>query len=307
MNRKWKVYKIQNLINNKIYIGVTSQDPEKRWARGMAYKGNRHFTNAIKKYGWDNFSHEILHENLSREEAGILEEYYIKKLNLLNPSIGYNKDPGGFQNKEMYKDYVIKKLQKPVNKYDINGNFLCSYSSLVEAAFDNDCLPNDISLCCNKKHSKTVKGYVYRFSDSLDSLEDIKQFVGQHGLNTAIVQYSADGAKIQEYKSIKEASIHTGINSCNISLCCSGYNKKAGGFIWKKSNELLTQEEIDSRNKREANYNKIQQFSLTGELIAIYDNAKIAGECNHIDSSGIIKCCKHKYNKSGGYIWRYLE
>lgn len=78
MNRKWCVYKIQNLINHKIYIGVTSQNPEKRWARGRGYKGNPHFTKAIEKYGWDSFSHEILHENLSREEAGALEEYYIK-------------------------------------------------------------------------------------------------------------------------------------------------------------------------------------------------------------------------------------
>ena len=64
------IYAHINKINNKVYVGQTCQNPEKRWDYGSGYKKhNLHFYNAIKKYGWDNFEHEILFENLTQKEA----------------------------------------------------------------------------------------------------------------------------------------------------------------------------------------------------------------------------------------------
>ena len=44
----YTIYKHINKINNKIYIGVTKQKPEQRWAHGEGYKNNTHFYSAIK-------------------------------------------------------------------------------------------------------------------------------------------------------------------------------------------------------------------------------------------------------------------
>ena len=62
----WVIYKHTNLINGKIYIGQTCQNPEDRWDYGCGYKKhNLHFYNAIKKYGWkEGFSHEIIEKNI---------------------------------------------------------------------------------------------------------------------------------------------------------------------------------------------------------------------------------------------------
>ena len=60
--------------NGKSYIGITSMNPpEKRWKNGKGYSHNKYFTNAINKYGWDNFTHEIIENNLTEEEAKVLE------------------------------------------------------------------------------------------------------------------------------------------------------------------------------------------------------------------------------------------
>lgn len=54
----WCVYMHTNNINGKRYIGI-SQNPKRRWKNGNGYK-TQLFGKAINKYGWDNFTHEIL-------------------------------------------------------------------------------------------------------------------------------------------------------------------------------------------------------------------------------------------------------
>ena len=86
--------------NGKFYIGITSQGTERRWrADGSEYKPKEgrttHFYNAILKYGWDNFEHEILYDNLTKEEAEEIERELIDKYDLTNPEYGYNTREGG--------------------------------------------------------------------------------------------------------------------------------------------------------------------------------------------------------------------
>ena len=91
----YKIYVHINKTNGKLYIGQTCNVVEKRWANGRGYKGCRHFENAINKYGWNNFEHIVLIENLSLEEANIIEEELIKKYKTLDCKYGYNISSGG--------------------------------------------------------------------------------------------------------------------------------------------------------------------------------------------------------------------
>ena len=95
MNKTWTVYIHTNKINGKKYIGQTCQNPIKRWNNGKGYETSPRFYNAILKYGWENFSHEIIAENLTLEQANDLEMQLIAKYKTQDEKYGYNLDSGG--------------------------------------------------------------------------------------------------------------------------------------------------------------------------------------------------------------------
>lgn len=116
MKKNWVVYMHTNIINDKKYIGITHQKPERRWRNGNGYH-NGCFEKAILKYGWDNFIHTILEKNLTFDEAKIKEQFYIKFYNTKPPN-GYNLTDGGegtlnWKPSEEFKKQ-ISKIQKAI-------------------------------------------------------------------------------------------------------------------------------------------------------------------------------------------------
>ena len=92
----YTVYQHKNKINGKVYIGITSQKLEQRWgSQGCNYKSSPHFYSAIQKYGWDNFEHNILFTDLTKEQACLKEQELIKEYNSMNREFGYNSTSGG--------------------------------------------------------------------------------------------------------------------------------------------------------------------------------------------------------------------
>lgn len=84
------IYKITNNINGKIYIGQ-SVHIERRWNEHKRPSGTSMISIAIKKYGIENFSFEIL-ENITPDQRQLMDEreaYYIQHYNSIAP-YGYN-------------------------------------------------------------------------------------------------------------------------------------------------------------------------------------------------------------------------
>lgn len=90
------VYMHVNKTNGKRYVGITSKKPEARWGLdGSGYKPNKHFTNAIKKYGWDGFDHIVVARDLSKEDACSWEIALIAMYGCNKYENGYNGSEGG--------------------------------------------------------------------------------------------------------------------------------------------------------------------------------------------------------------------
>lgn len=105
--KEYTIYKHTNKMNGKVYIGQTCLPVNERWKKGEGYKGCDYFYHAIQKYGWDNFEHEIIASNLTKEEADEMEAALIIELDTRNHEKGYNLKGGG-----SHGSYSLESRQK---------------------------------------------------------------------------------------------------------------------------------------------------------------------------------------------------
>lgn len=92
------IYKITNIVNNKVYIGQTNNHLN-RWYRhkrsAILKDKTLLITKAMAKYGIDNFTYTVIAAAETRELINAAEIFYIKYYNSRNMSYGYNIATGG--------------------------------------------------------------------------------------------------------------------------------------------------------------------------------------------------------------------
>lgn len=270
-NDNYCVY-IHTSPSGKRYIGQTCQKPEQRWKNGNGYLNNVYFTRAILKYGWDNFEHEIVASNLTKEEADNFEKLLIKKLNTLNPN-GYNAKDGGSNGRpseetreKMSKSMNGKKhseeTRKKLREANLSKHLSEETKIKIRNASKGRCHSEEFKKWLSEsrkgdkhhfygKHlseehkakiSHAIKGENHPMYDKNHSEESKKKISeSRKGLNVGInnykskkiVQYDLNGNFIRFWDSMGEVEREAGISHGSISQCCNGKRKTAGGFIWK--------------------------------------------------------------------------
>lgn len=266
--------------SGKKYVGQTGKKPEERWGKnGCLYlKKNkngeysqRYFAHAILKYGWDNFDHEIIASNLTKEEANNFEKILIDKLNTRNHQYGYNIREGGSCGG------LSEETRKKLSEFN-KGKTVSEEARL--------------------KMSESHKGKI--LSDKARKALE-KSHEGRK-----ITQYSLCGEFIKIWKSVSEAGRHLNIDVSSIAKCCKGHYRNAGGFIWKYFEDELTEEDLILRNKTKREV-CIAQYTLSGELVCVFNSIKEASLITGIYYNGISRCCMGIRNSAGGFIWKHYK
>lgn len=214
----YSVYIHTNLLNNKKYVGLTKQPVEKRWGKGgNNYSGSPRFFSAIQKYGWDNFKHEVIESNLSREDACNLEKELIKNLKTQESEFGYNISEGGDAPKlsESSKELISLKLRG--NKNGLNKE--CSEEKRKKIS---DALKG-------RKFSETRKQNLSRAKKGKShkplSKESRLKIAEKHKKSKV---YCKELDKV--FSSIHECARETGAIATNICKCCKGKIKSTCGM-----------------------------------------------------------------------------
>lgn len=225
--KNYKVYIHKNKINNKVYIGITKNSCFQRWNNGRGYKGCTAFENAIKKYGWNGFDHNILFENLTKEEARKKEISLIVHYNSTNSEYGYNSSPGG----NVMSDQTKLKISLK-NSGINNGMYGKRHTSetkqkIAEASKRMWGEEKRHNVLSKRMQGKNNPNYGKKHtSEEIEFLRKIR--LGKPAPNRKKV-ICIDTGEI--FDSIRSAETQTGIS--NISYCCNGKRQSCGGLHWR--------------------------------------------------------------------------
>ncbi|WP_345275545.1 NUMOD1 domain-containing DNA-binding protein [Litoribaculum gwangyangense] len=215
MKMNYIIYKAENLIDGKMYIGATTNSIHQRKLdhTERAYRNEENkFHEAIYTCGSDAFSWEQIDTASSIDELAQKEQQYILEYNSKNK--GYNSSVGG-------------EFKKNVYKYSLdNGKMLASFDCLDNAAKSISSTKQHISRACLSVNNIYGGFYwSYEFKETFSPKRDIRR--------KKVYQYSLDGYFMSEYVSVAEASRLTGISKTCISRCCRGEREQSNGYKWE--------------------------------------------------------------------------
>lgn len=277
------IYKITNLVNGKIYIGQTTYTIECRWKQHICASStnpdkkdyNFLLHKAIRKYGKDNFSIELLEEVPKKEDLSSREMYWIdfyKSCILEEENNGYNMTYGGEGASKINKQEIYSLWDEELGSIKIaksTGHSISSIKKVLETY---------------SKYSKEV---------------DFARNTGK-----TVYQFNENGELLNSFPSIASAARYVNINSSIINKCCHGQKQSAAGFFWS----FNPTERFSPRQLKTWQSYRIAKYTLDGDFICEYPSLKAAIESlNKKQPKYIKECCEGKRENMYGYIWKYVD
>ena len=249
------IYKITNQINQKSYIGSSTFErglntrleehiKAAKQTKNLSY--NYPLQAAIRKYGEENFTYEILKSDiLTLEERAAWEKHYIIEYNTLtNTGWGYNQtlftdcalaDP-------LIKQRIIEKTSKKVALVDNKENIIQIFKSLHEAAVfvNSGKVSNNVSQItkiCNGE-IRSVHNFIFRWLDENNNII-IPVFKTRPKKTNIVAINKYDFTKKVYFDSILAASKELSLDRCSIQRCLKGEIRytTVGDYIFRLVDE----------------------------------------------------------------------
>lgn len=212
-------------------------DLEKKWIK--------YYNSQDRKYGYNLTEGGDGNLHYSWEEIRELWDkgYSVKEISKI---MGCYRGTVGEALKE-YENYDYKTslqrssaMKKEIIKYDLNGNYICSYPSITIAAKENSCSTAILSKCLKNKEYSAIN-FLWTYKDEeLPKNIRIKQKRNTKGVS----QYDLNGCFIKSYdtaaSAAREVRPEGNVNSVSgtIIQVCKGKRNTAYGYKWKYNKEL---------------------------------------------------------------------
>ena len=215
------IYGIRCKVNNKIYIGK-AKDYFSRFSLHLRHlKLRKHYCKLLQSdfdlYGKNNFQFLIIRELQIGEDINLIE---IEEISKVDSALLYNSN-------------LIE--NKVISYNPTTGEVLKVYFNISDASRQTDIPFMSIYLCCTDYNStKTTNNIGFIFEENKDKIPS--RLIDKRGKHrkraTSVIQINKKTKdEIKTFETVTQATLETGIK--NISKCCNGKIKSAGGFIWR--------------------------------------------------------------------------
>lgn len=236
------IYITTNHINGKKYIGQKKYDERDDW---KDYLGSGlYLKRAIKKYGRENFTKDIIENCSTKESLNHAERYWIKKYNAMESNDFYNIASGG-QGGNIYEYLDENSANEIKNKLsETHKDIYIGERNNKSKLTENQVIEIVDRLLNGEHYSELCK----EFNVSKSTIFNIKNhktwtyltenivFPNDRKMRNdgkEIVQYDKYGNMIANFKNIRDGEKKTGIDHRHISAVCNGKKLSAGGYTWR--------------------------------------------------------------------------
>ena len=327
MGKIEKICGIYCISNSKYFYIGQAVDIYRRWSkhrwelRKNIHK-NQIMQNVYNKYLEDDpfeftLVKECLEIELNKYETEFVIEYYYKFpdkrcMNIAPTGKGYaanteirNKISTSMTGRSLSEETKAKMSKsrkgqkhewsrKKMAQLDLEGNLIKVWDSIKDAE-------KELNIRYHKKNI-TCGGFQWQLYD--EWLTNPKGKVQhKHNITDTVKQYNLQGSLLNEWKSPKEAAEGTNTSPSALSACLNGKGKTAGGFLWSYGECPI----VKIADKYITPKKKVEQYSISGELIKIHNTINAAMTKTGITAHEIKKNIEGKINNAGGFIWKYQK
>lgn len=273
------IYKLE-APNGKVYIGQSWRFLDRMNAHHQNSK-HKNLTsnklyNSIRKYGWGNFTKEILISLGDVEQAVVdkYEQFWIEVYAAVTE--GLNSNHGG----------VVGGRPSDATR---------ALWSILRVGNKNS-VGRVLSVATRDKIRQKAIGRV-------PSPATIAKMVANSS-STPVVQVGLDGSVIKTWPSIAEARRQLGISSIHKAAQPGSAYKSAGGFQWFYANELPEHPAPVARGRY---MEPIAQLRLDGSVVKTWESITAAARGVQVSAQGLIQVLKGRQQSAGGFRWIYLR
>jgi group I intron endonuclease len=280
------IYKATSATTGKVYIGQTTQTLQERInqhnSHAFGHQYNYHFHNAIRKYGADDFSYEIIEDNIkSVETLNERERYWISYYNSYYD--GYNSTMGG------------------------EGR-VCRDDELIVKLFKDGYTTQEICEITGYNRRTVYKGY--RAMALTEENNRRKAERTRQRCARAVEQYTIDGELIRVWSSATECGKALGSQSLISAICRQEESMlSAYGCLFKYADDPRDISEWVARLKNKKNSGRpkkeIEQYDSDNNLVCTYESASAAATALGKKDKSNICAAARKGVKAYGYYWKY--
>lgn len=324
------IYKITNLVNGKVYIGQ-STNIKRRWKdhrKDAFWKNNPEYEyplyRAMRKYGIDNFSFDIL-EECNKEDLNEKEKLYIAQYDSYQN--GYNQTEGGdsfTHNFKLTQKQILKIIQRLKTTRDniyviakdfgVGGTTIHYINKGQQYPQPNETYPIRPHLAKinkqNNKHLKQAKCQCPICGNTVSSKNNLCKSCSHKQSRKTDRPEPLELAKMIKEHGFEGTGKQLGVSGKAVSNWCKIYNiphRKADLINWY--NEQMGVQTTKPVKKTREDYMKpVKQINMeTGEIMNTFKSAAEAG--NYLGKSNgnhISEACRGKLAFAYGYYWEYI-
>ena len=258
LKNKMGIYQIVNLVDGKKYIGSSNNLHNRKAKHFSTLRNNKHHNcylqRAFNKYGEDSFSFEIIEFVNTEDELLLREQYYIELYQVCDRNKGYNLIVDATRN-------ILPKESREKISLALKGKTLSEETklkmSLALKGSKNPMYSKTLSEETKLKISLAQKGRIFseetkrkmslaKKGKTLSEEIKLKISLALKGKTLSEETKRKIGlAKSKKVICIETGAVYDsmvdiekiiGIKRYNISACCNGRQKTAGGYHWQYYN-----------------------------------------------------------------------